>query len=97
MNKSRHLNQEEGSVIELRLMGKESFKSIERDLLKHPTTIAEDVRNHIQFRQTGCYGKAFNNCLIRKGCTDQHLCGNRKCRRCFANNKFSHLDCQLSY
>jgi hypothetical protein len=81
MNKNRHLLQEERSIIEQRLTEKKSFKSISRELLKDPTTIAKEVRNHIQFRKTGCYGKPFNNCLIRKCCTVRHICGNRKCNR----------------
>lgn len=87
MTKNRHLNQEERNIIEQRLIKKESFKSIGRELGKDPTTIAKEIRNHIQFRKTGCYGKPFNDCLIRKDCTAQHLCGNRKCKRycCFCH------------
>ena len=85
--KNRHLNQEERNIIEQRLIRKESFKSIGRELGKDPTTIAKEIRNHLQFRKTGCYGKPFNDCLIRKGCTAQHLCGNSSCHRycCFCN------------
>ena len=83
MNKNRHLTQAERIIIERRLLEKESFKSIGRELGKDPTTVAKEVRNHIQFRKTGCYGKSFNDCLIRKDCTAQHLCGGLKCRhRC---------------
>lgn len=78
---NRHLLQEERNIIEQRLMERESFKSIGRELGKDPTTIAKEVRSHIQFRKTGCYGKTFNNCLNRKDCTAQHLCGNKKCTR----------------
>lgn len=81
MNNNRHLLQEERSVIEQRLMEKESFKGIGREFGKDPTTIAKEVRNHIQFRKTGCYGKPFNNCLNRKDCATRHLCGNQKCNR----------------
>jgi len=87
MDKNRHLNQEGRNIIEQRLLRKESFKSIGSELGKDPTTIAKEVKSHIQFRKTGCYGRAFNDCLFRKGCTAQHLCGNRKCTRycCFCN------------
>ncbi len=81
MNKNKHLILEERNIIEQRLNERESFKGIARELLRDPTTIAKEVKNHIQFRQTGCYGKPFNNCLIRKDCTSRHLCGNRKCNR----------------
>ncbi len=85
MNKHKHLAQEERIVIEQKLMQKESFKSIARELCKDPTTIAKEVRSHIQFRKTGSYGKTFNDCLIRADCTVQHLCGNLRCKRlcCF--------------
>jgi len=87
MNKHRHLNLEERNIIEQRLISKESFKSIARELVKDPTTIAKEIKNHIQYRKTGCYGRPFNDCLLRKGCTAQHLCGNRQCTRycCFCN------------
>lgn len=87
MNKHRHLILEERNIIEQALLRKESFKSIGRELGKDPTTIAKEIRNHMQFRKTGCYGRAFNDCLLRKGCTAQHLCGNGKCTRycCFCN------------
>lgn len=88
MNKNTHLTQAERIIIEQRLLEKESFKSIGRELGKDSTTIAKEIKNHIQFRKTGCYGKAFNDCLIRKGCTVQYLCGSRKCTRycCFCNS-----------
>lgn len=81
MNNSKHLTLAERIVIEQRLLENQSFKAISRELCKDPTTIAKEVRNHIQFRKTGCYGKPFNDCLIKKGCTARHLCGDRKCRR----------------
>ena len=81
MNKNRHLTQEERNTIEQRLKERESFKGIGRELGKDPTTIAKEVKNHILFRKTGCYGKAFNNCLFRTDCTVRHLCDNHRCRR----------------
>jgi len=81
MINNRHLLQGERNIIEQRLLVKESFKSIGRELGKDPTTIAKEIRSHIQFRKTGCYGKAFNNCLNRKDCTVRHLCGSQRCNR----------------
>ncbi|MGI6123643.1 MAG: IS30 family transposase [Acetivibrionales bacterium] len=81
MNKNKHLTQEERNTIEQRLKERESFKGIGRELGKDPTTIAKEVKNHVQFRKSGCYGKAFNDCLIRKNCTIRHLCGSQRCRR----------------
>jgi hypothetical protein len=65
MNKNKHLTQEERLIIERRLLERESFKSIGRELCKDPTTIAKEIKNHIQFRKVGCYGRCFNDCLIR--------------------------------
>lgn len=90
MNRNRHLTQEERNIIELGLSKKASFKSIARELGKDPTTIAKEVRNHIQFKKTGCYGKTFNDCLIRRNCDVRHLCGKRKCNR-FCRSCYSHL------
>lgn len=85
MNKNRHLTREERNVIELGLSRKESFKCIGRELGKDPTTVAKEVKNHIQFRRTGCFGKTFNNCLFHKDCARRYLCGNRKCNRLCSN------------
>jgi IS30 family transposase len=87
MDRNKHLTQSERITIEQRLLAKESFKSIGRELGKDPTTIAKEIKNHILFRKTGCYGKCFNDCLIRRDCTIRHICGNRRCNRlcCFCN------------
>lgn len=90
MNKNRHLNLEERITIEHRLKERESFKSIGRELSKDPTTITKEVKNHIQFKRTGCYGKTFNDCLFRRDCTVRHLCGSRRCaRNCSFCNSYS--------
>ena len=81
MNKNRHLTQEERITIEQRLKEREPFKGIGRELGKDPTTITKEVKNHIQFKKTGCYGKNFNDCLFRKDCTARHLCASRRCKR----------------
>ena len=81
MNKNKHLTLEDRIIIEQKLKERETFKGIARGLGRDPTTIAKEVKNHIQFRKTGCYGKAFNDCLFRKNCTLRHLCGSRRCRR----------------
>lgn len=81
MNRNKHLTRSERIIIEQRLMTKESFQSIGRELGKDPTTIAKEIRHHILFRKTGCYGRYFNDCLIRKDCAVRYLCGNRRCKR----------------
>ena len=79
MNSFKHLTQEERNIIEQRLIGRESFKSISREPGKDPTTIAKEVKNHIQFRKTGCYGRMFNDCKYRIDCSVKHLYGSLRC------------------
>lgn len=81
MNKSKHLTLEDRIVIEIRLQQRESFKSISRELGKDPTTIAKEVKNHIQFKQSGAYGRNFNDCLFRKDCGHRRLCDKKRCNR----------------
>ena len=81
MNKSKHLTLEDRVVIEIRLQQRESFKSIGRELGKDPTTIAKEVKNHIQFKQSGAYGRNFNDCLFRKDCGHRRLCDKKRCNR----------------
>lgn len=81
MKKNNHLTLEDRIIIEQKLNQKASFKSIAYELGKDPTTISKEVRNHIQFRKKGCYGKTFNDCVYRKNCLSRYLCGSRKCTR----------------
>ena len=81
MNKSKHLTLEDRIVIEIRLQQRESFRSIGRELGKDPTTIAKEVKNHIQFKQSGAYGRNFNDCLFRKDCGHRRLCDKKRCNR----------------
>ena len=67
-----HLTSLDRSLIQQRLNEEESFRSIGRELGKDPTTIAKEVKIHIQFRQSGCYGTAYNNCFHRSHCPAQH-------------------------
>ena len=90
MNSFKHLTQNERNIIEQRLLIRESFKSIAHELGKDPTTIAKEVKNHIQYRKTGCYGRVFNDCEHRMNCPVMHLCGNLRCKR-FCRFCKSHL------
>ena len=87
MNKNKHLTQSERLMIELFLNRKFSFKAIGRELLKDPTTIAKEVKNHIVFKSSGSYGRPFNDCLSRNSCIVTNICGkkgchNRTCKFC---------------
>lgn len=76
-----HLTFLDRSLIQQRLNEEVPFRSIGKELGKDPTTIAKEIKAHIQFRKTGCYGRPYNNCFHRKQCPAQHLCGNKACKR----------------
>lgn len=81
MMKNKHLASNDRSVIQQSLTEGKSFKQMARELGKDPSTISKEIRSHLQFKKTGCYGMAFNNCLIRKACPVKQLCGNMRCNR----------------
>ena len=88
MNKHRHLQESERNSIESHLNNRLSFRSIGKELGKDPTTISKEVKNHIYYKKSGAYGRAFNDCLIRKDCTIKHLCDKKGCKNkhcCFCS------------
>lgn len=56
MNKNKHLLNSGRVLIELHLNNRLSFNAISRELGKDPTTIAKEVKNHIRYKKSGCYG-----------------------------------------
>ncbi len=87
MSKFKHFTLSERITIEQMLKNSFSFKAIGRELNKDCTSISKEVRNHIIFKKTGSYGRAFNHCVHRFTCTksylcDSTLCRNRYCRFC---------------
>ena len=95
MNKKRkHLTFDERQTIKNMLDKRESFKSIARELGRDCTTISKEVKNHIIFKKTGCFGHNFNDCLNRKNCTIENLCDSNDCNQkscCFCT--LCHLHC----
>ena len=81
MSKNKHLTSSERDAIERRLSAGESFSRIAQELHKDPSTISKEIRNRLQFRQTGGYGRTFNDCRYRMDCSAKHLCGNERCNR----------------
>lgn len=47
-----------------------------------PSTISKEVRTHLLIKQTGSYGRPFNDCLHRFSCSVSHLCGDQCHRTC---------------
>ena len=78
--KRKHLTFEERQTIKSMLDKKESFKSIARELGRDCSTISKEVKNHIIFKKTGCFGHSFNDCLNKKDCTQKNLCNSTDCR-----------------
>ena len=80
MSKFKHFTLSDRITIERLLEKSYSFKAIGRELNRDCTSISKEVKNHIVFKRSGSYGRAFNNCLYRFECTKSHLCDNPLCR-----------------
>ena len=74
MNKNKHLTLDDRLTIERELFFNKSFKEIGRLINKDCTTISKEIKNHIKFKNTGSYGKVFNNCINRNNCNRKALC-----------------------
>lgn len=88
MSKNKHLSLDDRLIIELELSLGNSFKYIGKLLDKDCTTISKEVKNHYKLKNSGCYGRVFNNCIHRENCKITSLCDdchqsrNRLCRYC---------------
>ena len=51
-----------------------NIKQIALTVGKNCTSISREVRNHIIFKKTGGYGRCYNTCLHRMGCSHSSLC-----------------------
>lgn len=98
MSKNKHLSIEERTTIKTMLDSSASFKEIARVLGRDCTTISKEIRNHLLFQKTGCYGHSFNDCANRRSCPVSGLCSDPGCRfrRC-SNCSKCHLHCQDYY
>ena len=74
MSDQKHLTLEGRIIIEKGLDSRLSFKAIACAVNKDCTTISKEVRGHLSFEKTGSYGRAFNDCLHRKGCPRTRVC-----------------------
>lgn len=94
MNKHKHLSIEERSTIKIMLDDSASFKAIGHKLGRDCTTISKEVRNHLLFQKSGCFGKVFNDCSNRRSCTVSSLCNKTDChvKHC-SNCSQCHLYC----
>lgn len=94
MRKNKHLSIEERSTIKSMLDQSASFKAIARALGRDCTTISKEVRSHLIFKKTGCFGRPFNYCSNRFTCPVSGLCSDFACRfkKCSLCSK-CHLYC----
>lgn len=62
--------------IEAGLRDGKSFKAIGETIGKDCATVFKNVRSHLAFRNTGAYGRPFNDCLNRRKCQLSGVCKN---------------------
>jgi IS30 family transposase len=87
MPNNKHLNLSQRIIIEHSLNEQLSFKAIGREIEKSCTTISKEIKNRRQYKKTGSYGNAFNDCIHRfsctlSGCCDSPTCRNNFCKFC---------------
>lgn len=80
MRKNKHLSIDERFTIKSMLDQSASFKAIARSLGRDCTTISKEVRSHLIFKKTGCFGRPFNDCANRFSCPISGLCSDPSCR-----------------
>ncbi len=76
----KHLTLEDRAGISSALKLGKSFKEIGRIIEKDCTTISKEVRGRLMTKKTGCYGNAYNACLLRFDCHKNSVCTNIKCK-----------------
>lgn len=72
--KKTHLSLEDRITISQMLSEQQSFKQIASAVGKNCTSISREIRNHMEFRRTGGYGRSYNACLYRRNCSHSFLC-----------------------
>lgn len=88
--KNTHLSFDERLEIEKGLKNQESFKEIGRKLGRDCTTIAKEVKNHLQYKNSGAIGRPFCDCTFRKNCEfrekgtkcNMHICSHYQKEAC---------------
>ena len=89
MAKYRHLTLTERIEIYSLLKENKSLRKIAKALKRDPTTIAKEIKKHLETKETGCGGRPFNQCKNSDGCHKTGVCGAKwcfdfcyKCSRC---------------
>jgi IS30 family transposase len=88
METFKHFTLEERVTIQSELNSGKSFKSIAEQLGKAPSSITREVRKHIEQKESGSYGRQFNDCANRSTCSLEDVCkgafpcSRKLCRNC---------------
>lgn len=89
MAKYKHLTLTERVEIYSLLQQDKSIRSIAKALKRDPTTIAKEIKKHLEVKETGAGGRPFNQCEYSDNCTIRGVCGAKlcwkfcyKCTRC---------------
>lgn len=72
--KNKHLNLNDRIYIEKSLDINKSFNEISKALDKDSTTISKEIRKNLTLKNSGAYGKRFNNCANRFSCEFTAIC-----------------------
>ena len=70
----KHMTLEERYTIYHMLNEGASFKKIANAINKNCSSISREIRNHLEYKKTGSYSRAFNCCAHRKNCPQTALC-----------------------
>ena len=68
MAKYKHLTLSERIEIYTLLKEGKSLRKIGKALNRDPTTIAKEIKKHLEVKETGCGGRPFNQCKHSDGC-----------------------------
>ena len=89
--KQRHLSLTDRTFIEQELVRGSSFTDIGKALGKDPSTIAKEIKLHMETRKASGSAHGCSNFRNYKECTLQHMCGSITCKRkCKSCNLFQH-------
>ena len=80
MAKYKHLTLSERIEIYTLLKEGKSLRKIGKALNRDPTTIAKEIKKHLEVKETGCGGRPFNQCKHSDGCIKTQVCGAKWCR-----------------
>jgi len=74
MRKFKHLTLSDRIKIEQSLNAGNSLKGTASKLNRHTSSLSREIRNHFIAKDTGAYGRPFNNCLRRNDCKNRNKC-----------------------